>query len=126
MMRIKNAMRNPFVSMIGHPTGRKIGRRAGYKVNAEELISVAKETGTILELNANPNRLDLNKDMLIMAQEAGVKISINTDSHNIDMLDHMTVGVSAAKKAWIKRENIVNTFELHELLSLIERKRNRV
>ncbi|MEH6938185.1 DNA polymerase/3'-5' exonuclease PolX [Bacillus sp. JJ664] len=126
MMRLKNAMRNPYVSMIGHPTGRKIGRRAGYKVNAEELISVAKETGTILELNANPNRLDLNKDMLIMAREAGVKISINTDAHNIDMLDHMTIGVSAAKKAWLKKENIVNTFELHELLRLIEGKRNRM
>lgn len=126
MMRLKNAMRNPYVSMIGHPTGRKIGRRAGYKVNAEELISVAKETGTILELNANPNRLDLNKEMLMMAAEAGVMLSINTDAHNIDMLEHMTVGVSAAKKAWLKRENIVNTFELHELLSLIERKRNRV
>lgn len=126
MMRLKNAMRNPYVSMIGHPTGRKIGRRAGYKVNAEELISVAKETGTILELNANPNRLDLNKDMLIMAQEAGVKISINTDAHNIDMLEHMTIGVSAAKKAWLKKDNIVNTFELHELLRLIEGKRNRM
>lgn len=126
MMRLKNAMRNPFVSMIGHPTGRKIGRRAGYKVNAEELISVAKETGTIFELNANPNRLDLNKDMLMMAQEAGVKISINTDAHNIDMLEHMTVGVSAAKKAWLKKENIVNTFEIHELLRLIEEKRNRL
>ncbi len=126
MMRLKNAMRNPYVSMIGHPTGRKIGRRAGYKVNAEELISVAKETGTILELNANPNRLDLNKDMLIMAREAGVKISINTDAHNIDMLDHMTIGVSAAKKAWLKKDNIVNTFELHELLRLIEGKRNRM
>ncbi|GGI10331.1 DNA polymerase/3'-5' exonuclease PolX [Gottfriedia solisilvae] len=126
MMRLKNAMRNPYVSMIGHPTGRKIGRRAGYKVNAEELISVAKETGTILELNANPNRLDLNKDMLMMAKEAGVKISINTDAHNIDMLDHMTIGVSAAKKAWLKKDNIVNTFELHELLRLIEGKRNRM
>jgi len=126
MMRLKNAMRNPYVSMIGHPTGRKIGRRAGYKVNAEELISVAKETGTILELNANPNRLDLNKDLLMMAKEAGVKISINTDAHNIDMLDHMTIGVSAAKKAWLKKDNIVNTFELHELLRLIEGKRNRM
>ncbi|QKE75400.1 DNA polymerase/3'-5' exonuclease PolX [Arthrobacter citreus] len=124
MMRLKNAMRNPYVNMIGHPTGRKIGRRAGYKVNAEELISVAKETGTILELNANPNRLDLNKEMLMMASEAGVLLSINTDAHNIEMLEHMSVGVSAAKKAWLKRENIVNTFELHELLSLIERKRN--
>lgn len=126
MMRLKNAMKNPYVSMIGHPTGRKIGRRAGYKVNAEELISVAKETGTILELNANPNRLDLNKDMLIMAREAGVNISINTDAHNIDMLEHMTIGVSAAKKAWMKKDNIVNTFELHELLRLIEGKRNRM
>jgi DNA polymerase (family 10) len=125
MTRLKNAMRNPYVSMIAHPTGRLIGRRSGYKVNAEELIAVAKETGTILELNANPNRLDLNKEMLKMAQDAGVYVAINTDAHNIDMLKHMPVGVSAAKKAWMKKDNIVNTWELPKLLNYIEQKRNR-
>ena len=125
MTRLKNAMRNPYVSMIAHPTGRLIGRRSGYKVNAEELIAVAKETGTILELNANPNRLDLNTEMLKMAQDAGVFVAINTDAHNKDMLAHMSVGVSAAKKAWMKKDNIVNTWELPKLLNHIEQKRNR-
>jgi len=125
MTRLKNAMRNPYVSMIAHPTGRLIGRRSGYKVNAEELIAVAKETGTILELNANPNRLDLNTEMLKMAQDAGVFVAINTDAHNKDMLAHMSVGVSAAKKAWMKKDNIVNTWELPKLLNYIEQKRNR-
>jgi len=125
MTRLKNAMRNPYVSMIAHPTGRLIGRRSGYKVNAEELIAVAKETGTILELNANPNRLDLNTEMLKMAQDAGVFVAINTDAHNRDTLVHMSVGVSAAKKAWLKKDNIVNTWELPKLLNYIEQKRNR-
>ena len=125
MTRLKNAMRNPYVSMIAHPTGRLIGRRSGYKVNAEELIAVAKETGTILELNANPNRLDLNTEMLKMAQDAGVFVAINTDAHNRDTLIHMSVGVSAAKKAWLKKDNIVNTWELPKLLNYIEQKRNR-
>ncbi|MBP0723996.1 DNA polymerase/3'-5' exonuclease PolX [Bacillus sp. RG28] len=125
MTRLKNAMINPYVSMIAHPTGRLIGRRSGYKVNAEELIAVAKETGTILELNANPNRLDLNTEMLKMAQDAGVFVAINTDAHNKDMLAHMSVGVSAAKKAWMKKDNIVNTWELPKLLNYIEQRRNR-
>ena len=67
--------------MIAHPTGRKIGARDGYAVNIESLIALAKETNTILELNASPKRLDLKTEYLINAQEAGVKIMINTDSH---------------------------------------------
>lgn len=98
MHRLENAMRNPHVDIIAHPTGRLIGRRDGYAVNIEKLIALAKETNTVLELNANPNRLDLATEALKLAQESNVKIVINTDAHKTETLDHMEVGVSAAKK----------------------------
>ncbi|MBM7555020.1 DNA polymerase/3'-5' exonuclease PolX [Thalassobacillus pellis] len=122
MNRLVNAMENPHVHMIAHPTGRLIGRRKGYQVNLEKLIEKAAETGTVLELNANPNRLDLNWESLIKAQRAGVKLAINTDAHNYPMLDHMRIGIGAARKGWLTKENVINTWKKDELMKLFERK----
>ena len=71
-------------------------------------MNLQHETNTALELNANPNRLDLAAPYLRKAQEAGVTIVINTDAHNIDMLEHMEIGVSAAKKGWVKKSSVLN------------------
>ncbi|MGP9042629.1 DNA polymerase/3'-5' exonuclease PolX [Cytobacillus kochii] len=120
MHRLENAMRNPHVDIIAHPTGRLIGRRDGYAVNIEKLIALAKETNTVLELNANPNRLDLATEALKLAQESDVKIVINTDAHKIETLDHMEVGVSAAKKAWLLKDTVLNTFEADDLLRFLK------
>lgn len=104
MKRLTNALQNPHVDIIAHPTGRLIGRRDGYEVDMDMLIELAKETDTVLELNANPARLDLAYSHLQKAQEAGVKIVINTDAHNISHLEYMDVGVSYAKKAGSVRD----------------------
>ncbi|KHE71739.1 DNA polymerase/3'-5' exonuclease PolX [Halobacillus sp. BBL2006] len=116
MQRLKNALENPHVDMIAHPTGRLIGRRDGYAVNLEQLIEGAKETGTILELNANPNRLDLNWEWLMRAQEEGVNIAINTDAHSYPMLDHMRIGVGTARKGWLRKETVINTWTKDQLM----------
>ncbi|MCP8967388.1 DNA polymerase/3'-5' exonuclease PolX [Ectobacillus ponti] len=121
MKRLRAALENKQVHMIAHPTGRLIGRRSGYDVDAEMLIQLAKETDTVLELNANPNRLDLSAELLRKAQDAGVKIAINTDAHTIDMLEHMEIGVAAAKKGWIQKENVINTWEIGQLLDYLRR-----
>ncbi|MBD1381142.1 DNA polymerase/3'-5' exonuclease PolX [Metabacillus arenae] len=121
MSRLKTALENKHVDIIAHPTGRLIGRRNGYDVDIDMLVNLAKETDTVLELNANPNRLDLNMEHLKKAQEAGVKLVINTDAHNIEMLDHMTIGVSAGKKAWLKAENVVNTWDIEKLKKFLKR-----
>lgn len=121
MERLKKALNNPHVDIIAHPTGRIIGRRAGYDVDIEMLIELARETNTALELNANPNRLDLAPPHLRKAQEAGVPIVINTDAHSIDMLDHMPVGVSSAKKGWIKESTVLNARDTDGLLAFLKR-----
>ncbi|CAH0204598.1 DNA polymerase/3'-5' exonuclease PolX [Peribacillus sp. YIM B13472] len=121
MERLKTALNNPHVDIIAHPTGRIIGRRAGYDVDIEMLIELARETNTALELNANPNRLDLAPPHLRKAQEAGVPIVINTDAHSIDMLEHMPVGVSSAKKGWIKESTVLNARDTDGLLAFLKR-----
>ncbi|MBP2240659.1 DNA polymerase (family 10) [Cytobacillus eiseniae] len=122
MERLKVAMNNPHIDIIAHPTGRLIGRREGYEVDIDELIEMAKATDTVLELNANPNRLDLASEHIRKAQEAGVKIVINTDAHKIDTLDHMDIGVSTAKKGWIKKNTVLNAMNIEELLSFLSKK----
>lgn len=123
MKRLEHACRNPYVAMIAHPTGRLIGRREGYPVDMTKLFELAVETGTILELNANPNRLDLSAEWLKKAQDIGVKIAINTDAHRFDMLDHMPIGVKTARRAWLKRANVVNTWTTKELMDFIWKNR---
>ncbi|QNG61003.1 DNA polymerase/3'-5' exonuclease PolX [Bacillus sp. PAMC26568] len=121
MKRLKTALQNHHVDMIAHPTGRLIGKRSGYEPDVEMLIQLAKETDTALELNANPNRLDLSAENIKKAHEAGVKLVINTDAHNIDMLDDMKTGVSTAIKGWVKGENVINTWDLNQLQSFFNR-----
>ncbi|MGJ7912356.1 DNA polymerase/3'-5' exonuclease PolX [Neobacillus sp. LXY-1] len=119
MERLKIALTNAHVDLIAHPTGRKIGKREGYEIDIEELIQLAKETHTALELNSNPNRLDLKPEYLRMAQEAGVKILINTDAHMLDTLSHMEIGVSVAKKGWIKKASVLNALDKNDLLNFL-------
>jgi DNA polymerase (family 10) len=121
MNRLKTALENHHVDIIAHPTGRLIGKRKGYDVDVDMLIQLAKETDTALELNANPNRLDLNAENVRKAQEAGVKLVINTDAHNKEMLDHMTIGVSTAKKGWIESDNVINTWDIEQLRAFLNR-----
>lgn len=121
MDRLKTALENPHVDIIAHPTGRLIGKRSGYEVDMDQLIKLAAETNTALELNANPNRLDLSPENVRKAQEAGVTVVINTDAHSIDMLEHMAVGVSAAKKGWIKPGSVLNAKDADGLLSFLKR-----
>lgn len=122
MERLKTALKNAHVDIIAHPTGRLIGRRAGYDVDIDMLIELAKETNTALELNANPHRLDLAPEALKKAQDAGVMVVINTDAHKIDTLSHMEIGVSVAKKGWIDKSSVLNALSTDELLTFLHRR----
>ncbi|GEL09044.1 DNA polymerase/3'-5' exonuclease PolX [Salisediminibacterium halotolerans] len=115
MARLEAACNHPQVAMIAHPTGRLIEKRPGYRVDVDRLIQKAFETGTILEINANPNRLDLSAEWAEKAQAAGVKIAVNTDAHRYEMLDHMELGVKTARRAKLKKENVVNTWTASQL-----------
>ncbi|SFB16993.1 MULTISPECIES: DNA polymerase/3'-5' exonuclease PolX [unclassified Bacillus (in: firmicutes)] len=124
MERLKTALTNGHVDIIAHPTGRLIGRREGYDVDVDMLIQLAKETNTALELNANPHRLDLAAEHLRKAQEAGVKLVINTDAHHLDTLTHMEIGVAAAQKGWINKDSVINTFDKNDLLHFLHERNN--
>ncbi|MDY7033936.1 MAG: PHP domain-containing protein, partial [Thermodesulfobacteriota bacterium] len=115
-MRIIQAMRNPHVHIIGHLTGRLLGEREGYEVNLGDVLKAASETGTALEINAYPQRLDLNDIGCRRAKEFGVKVVINSDAHILSQMDHMELGVSVARRGWLEREDILNTLNLEAFL----------
>lgn len=121
MARLLTAMKNPHVDMIAHPTGRIVGQRGGYNPDMEQLLDWAKEYGKIVELNASPYRLDLAVEHLEMAQEKGVPVAINTDAHAIEQLDVMAIGVRHAQKAWLKKDNVVNTWPLEKLKEYLKK-----
>ena len=115
--RITTAMRNPHVHGIAHPTGRVIGQREPYAVDFEEMVRVAKETGTALEINAYPERLDLNDVHARAARDAGIKLLIDTDAHAPDQLHFMRYGVFTARRGWVRKEDVLNTLPLNEFLA---------
>ena len=123
--RIVAAMRNPLVSIIAHPTGRLIGERDAYEVDMEEVLRAAKETGTILEINAYPLRLDLNDTHARRARELGVPLVINTDTHVIDQFNTLPYGVAIARRSWLEKKDVLNTLGLPELVKRLGIKRKR-
>ncbi|TSI03157.1 DNA polymerase/3'-5' exonuclease PolX [Lysinibacillus sp. BW-2-10] len=121
MERLFTAIKNPYVHMIAHPTGRIIGQREGYNPDIPQLIQWASEYGKILELNANPYRLDLCIEHLVMAMEQNVPIAINTDAHAIEQLLFMEIGTKYAQKAWLKKELVVNTWSKEQFETFIRK-----
>ena len=119
--RILNAIENPYVHAISHPTGRLIGRREAYDVDVSVMIDAAKRHDKFLELNANPARLDLNDLHTMAAIQAGVTIVINTDAHCISNLDLMKFGITQARRAGVTVENVLNALPLAQLKSRLAR-----
>ncbi|MCX6722000.1 MAG: DNA polymerase/3'-5' exonuclease PolX [Candidatus Staskawiczbacteria bacterium] len=114
--RITKAMENPNVDIFAHPTGRLIGNREEYQMDFDKILEVAKKTGTILEINATPIRLDLNGFNIRRAKVHGVKMIINTDSHRKEQLDFMEYGIGQAHRGWAEKSDIVNTLSAEKLL----------
>lgn len=107
--RVLTAMENPHVHMIGHLTARKINIRPPADVNIERIVEKAVETGTFLEINSQPNRLDLRDTHARLAGEAGVPIAVDTDAHQLSALQHMEMGVAQARRAWLTKQQVLNT-----------------
>ncbi len=119
--RLIKAMRNPYVSIIGHPSGRLIGQRSPYDVDLHEIIRAAAETGTALELNAFPDRLDLSDEYLREARDRGVKIAIGTDAHRREHMAYMFYGVATARRGWLEAKHLLNTMEVDEFLAWLRK-----
>ena len=114
--RLVAAIKNPNIDIISHPTGRLIDRREEYQLDFDKVLEVAKQTGTILEINSAPERLDLKDLYIRRAKEFGIKMIINTDSHQSSQLDLMRYGVFQARRGWAEKSNIINTLPLGEIV----------
>src|SRR2546421_106878 len=118
--RVLAAMDNPHVDMIGHLTARKINIRTPADVNVERVVEKAVETGTFLEINSQPTRLDLRDTHARMAGEAGVKIAVNTDAHELRALHHVEMGVAQARRAWLTKDQVLNTRTWPQIKKLLK------
>lgn len=114
--RLINAVKNPSVDIIFHPTGRLINKREGYAVDMEKVIQVASETRTVLEINSSYNRLDLRDEHIRMAVENGVKLAINSDAHHPVHFAYLIFGIGQARRGWAKKIDVINTLKVESLL----------
>jgi DNA polymerase (family 10) len=124
--RLVKAMENPMVHMVGHPSGRKINKRAAYQVDMEELLAAAARTGTWLELNASPDRLDIDDRTCHEAKKHGVLVSIATDAHSLRGLDFMRYGINQARRGWLEKDDVLNARGYRDLHVLLHQKRDRM
>ncbi len=124
--RLIAAANNPFVHVLGHPTGRLLLDRDGYKVNHHAVIDACGATGTWIELNAYPNRLDMDWRFWPYAKRKGVKCAINCDAHRLEQASYLRLGAGIARKGWLTREDVVNTLPLERLRKALAAKRRKL
>ncbi len=114
--RLISAMKNPYVTIIAHPTGRLIGEREAYEVDIEDILTTARNTGTAIEINAHPLRLDLGDIYIKRAKELGIKLAISTDTHAAYQFDFMRYGVGIARRGWLEKKDVLNTHTYKALM----------
>jgi DNA polymerase (family X) len=123
--RMLRAISNPYVDIIGHPTGRLLLERAGYDIDLDAVIDAASQHGVCIEINAHPSRLDLDWRYVHKAREKGIKIPVNTDAHTVAGLDVMRYGIGIARKGWLRPVDVLNTMEFEALQSFFRERRKR-
>jgi len=122
--RILRAIENPHVTILGHPTGRLLLSREAYQVDLGEVIKGAAATGTIIELNANPRRLDMDWRFWKRAKDEGVRCAINPDAHSAGGLQDLWFGIEIARKGWLTRADVINCLSTPEVESVLRKKRD--
>ena len=120
--RVIVAIQHPQVDILAHPTGRLLGRREPFQLEMEEVLQAARDLDVAVEINANPNRLDLNDVHAHRAKELGVKVCISTDAHSVQRLDHMSYGVDQARRAWLNKGDVLNTMTQPQFREWLERR----
>ena len=119
--RMIRAIHNDYISAIGHPTGRIILRRRPYALNLDRVFEAAAEQGVLMEINAFPNRLDLNDVNAKAAKEHGIMMSIGTDAHAPNHMEFLDLGVAVARRGWLEPGDVINTLPVDELLRKLGR-----
>ncbi|MEL7237781.1 MAG: DNA polymerase/3'-5' exonuclease PolX, partial [Planctomycetota bacterium] len=121
--RLIKAIENPYVNVIGHPTGRLINARAGLPLDFGRIFEAAADTDTALEINASYQRLDLAAEQAKAAVAAGCKLSINTDAHQPEGLGKLSGGIATARRGWVTKKDVVNCMTLAQLRKFVDNKR---
>ncbi|MBS3147657.1 DNA polymerase/3'-5' exonuclease PolX [Candidatus Woesearchaeota archaeon] len=119
--RILKAFDNPYINALAHPTGRVVHQREGYAFDAEKIMSAAKERGIALEVDSYPSRLDMRDELVQKAVDMGCKISIDTDSHSVEHLRYMELGVAQARRGWAQAKDVINALSLKKLQTFLKR-----
>jgi DNA polymerase (family 10) len=119
--RVLRAMDNPYFNIFAHPTGRLINKRDPYQIDLYRIMEAARERGCFLEINANPDRLDLSDRHCKMAKDMGLKLAISTDAHSIADMDFIRYGVDQARRGWLEPDDIINTRSLKQLKKMLKR-----
>lgn len=117
--RVVAAMQNPHLDVLGHPTGRLVGQRPPFEMDLEAVIDAARQTETVLEISAYPERLDLKDAHVRLARDRGALFEIGTDSHRRDHLRLMEYGIGTARRGWVEARSVINTWPLAELLNFL-------
>jgi DNA polymerase (family 10) len=118
--RLVTAMKSGYVNILGHPTGRKINTKRSFSIDMETIFETSKQTRTFLEINAFPERLDLDDFHARAAKEAGCRLAIDTDAHNKEHLKYMRLGVAVARRGWLEEKDVINTLPLRDLKKLLK------
>jgi DNA polymerase (family 10) len=119
--RVVQALRHRYVHILAHPTGRLLGKREAYHIDFDQIVKVAADHGVALEINAQPERLDLDDVQARAAHEAGAHLVINTDAHRVEELGCMRYGVDQARRAWCEPRHVLNTLTLDKLRSVLRK-----
>lgn len=119
--RVLRAMDNPYFTILAHPSGRLINQREPYEINLEKIMEAARERGCYIEVNAQPDRLDLTDEGCKMAKDLGLKVAISTDAHSTSGLEFMCFGINQARRGWIEARDVINCQPLNDLKKLFKR-----
>lgn len=119
--RVCHSLENKYVHILGHPTGRLIGKRSEFEIDLERVFETAQKHNVVMELNAHPQRLDLNAGNLRAAAKLGLKIAVNTDAHRISELDNMRFGIFQARRGWLTPDDVINTYPLKKLMNSLKK-----
>jgi len=118
--RLLKAIENPNIDIIGHPSGRLLGSRQPLDIDWQKIFRAAKANNVAMEINAHPQRLDLNDELAMMAKEMGVKMVISTDMHHSEHFQNMRYGVAVARRGWLEKSDIINTWSIEKILQYFQ------
>jgi DNA polymerase (family 10) len=121
--RMITAMQNPLCTIIGHPTGRIIGRRKEMDLDMKAVLREAAKTNTVMEINAQPDRLDLKDQYILYGREIGIRFVISTDAHSTRNMAYMQYGINIARRGWLSNNNVINTLPVQKIHSVLASKR---